>query len=191
MRPSLFPVAIAVAAATLGCATEYVDRPPTPRELSSIRDASDQGGPITIRYVQPVGACTGDGCVEGASAAPHGPATFAHFLSVDDGALAAKTTSGVTTTIPLSEVEGITLTGRRGRSAAIGAAVVGGTAMAVTTVWLVIVTRAIIHASDGGNYCNVASCAPFVLGVGLGGAAVGALFGAVIGTRTTFELDPP
>jgi hypothetical protein len=179
-------------ATTLGCATyEHVARPPSPDEVARIDEVAGERGPVSVRYIQPLGACAGAGCVKGAPSSRRRPVDFSRLASADARALTFESASGVPTSIPLSEVEGVAVTSGRGRAAAIGAGVLGGTVLVVTTVWLTILTERIIRASDGGNFCSVASCAGPVLLIGLGGAAVGALIGAAIGSTRVFQLDPP
>jgi hypothetical protein len=192
MRLARRSLALAMVATTLGCATyEHVARPPSPDELARIDEAAGARGPVTVLYIQPIGACIGGGCSKGAPSARRPPVTFARLASADARTLTFESASGVRTAIPLSEVEGVAVTSGRGRAAAIGAGVLGGTVLVVTTVWLTIVTERIIRGDDGGDFCSVSSCAGPVLLIGLAGAAVGAAIGAAIGSTKVFQLDPP
>jgi hypothetical protein len=192
MTRTSWPSALSCAALlAAGCATyEHVARPPSPDEVARIDEAAGARGPVTVRYVQPIGACTAGGCADGAPNRARRPAVFARLASADARALTLEDASGVPTTIPLSDVEGLSVTGGRARAAAIGAGLLGGAVLVVTTVAVAILTAQIIRASDGVDYCNVGSCAGPVLLIGLGGAAVGAGLGAAIGGTRVFQLDP-
>jgi len=114
-------------------------------------------------------------------------------MGVDARSITVETESGRTTTIPLSDVEGVAVTGGRARSAAIGAGVVGGTVFVLTTVLAAITEAKIAHASDGGDLCGGISCAVPGLVLGVVGAGGGAGFGYAIGSNerssTFFSFD--
>ncbi|HEY2730052.1 MAG TPA: hypothetical protein VGK52_08920 [Polyangia bacterium] len=191
MRPPLPSVALAFVAATLGCGTvESVSRPPSPAELARIGEASKAAGGLTVRYVQPVGACAWKRCADGVPGAYLHPIDFARLASVDGGTITVESELGRATTIPLSEVKGVAVNGARGRSAAIGAGILGGTAFVVTTVLVAIEEAKIERASDGGDFCGGIACAVPGVALGLVGALVGAGFGYAIGSNKYFSFDP-
>jgi hypothetical protein len=191
MRPPHPSVALVLAAATFGCGTvESVSRPPSPAELARINEASKATGGLTVRYVQPLDPCAS---ATGPCADDRRPIDFARLASVDARSITVESESGRTTTIPLSDVEGVSVTGRQARSAAIGAAILGGTVFVVTTVLVAITEAKIARASDGGDLCGGIACAVPGLVLGLVGAGVGAGFGYAIGSNkrssTFFSFD--
>lgn len=194
MRPPRPSVALALVAATLGCGTvESVSRPPSPAELARIDEASKATGGLTVLYVQPVYACASEPCFY--HRAPRRPSIdFARLASMDARSITVESEIGRPTTIPLSEVRGVAVTGGRGRSAAIGAGILGVTVFVVTAVLLAVEAASLARASDGGDFGTDASrtAAAFVLG--LGGAVVGAGFGYAIGSSKGssifFSFDP-
>jgi hypothetical protein len=186
-RPS---VALALVAATLGCGTvESVSRPPSPAELARIDEASKATGGLTVHYIQPVNACASGLCADNRR-----PIDFARLASVDARSITVESEIGRPTTMPLSEVRGVAVTGGRSRSAAIGAGILGGTVFVVTTVLVAIKETQIARASDGGDFCGGISCAVPGVVLGLVGAAVGAGVGYAIGSSKGssifFSFDP-
>jgi hypothetical protein len=172
---------LALFATTLGCSFERVSRPPTPAEIARI-DASASGRKVNVRYVEPL---------VGAPSARRLPVNFTRVVSADASTLTLEGPNGAPTAVPLSEVRAVSVNVRRGRAAAIGAGIVGGAVVGVATVVLAVQAASIIRASDGGDYCSVTSCAPAVLVLGLGGAAVGVLLGAAIGSNEIFSFNAP
>jgi hypothetical protein len=191
MRPPRPSVALALVAATLGCGTvESVSRPPSPAEVARIDEASKATGGLTVHYVQPVNACASWSCAD----VYRRPIDFARLASVDARSITVESGLGRPTTIPLFQVKGVAVNGGGGRSAAIGAGILGGTVFVVTAVWLAIISARIARASDGGNVCSGLSCTAAAFVLGLGGAVVGAGFGYAIGSSKGssifFSFDP-
>jgi hypothetical protein len=184
-------VALALVAATLGCGTvESVSRPPSSTELVHINETSEAAGGLTVRNVQVVGACTGKPCAGGVSGADGRPVDFARLAAVDARTITVESEIGRPTTIPLSEVKGVSVNGGRGRAAISGAGIVGVTVFVVTTVLVEIIEAKIARASDGGDLCSGISCAVPGVVFGLFGAVVGAGFGYAIGPTKVFSFDP-
>jgi hypothetical protein len=187
MRRSALFVALAVVS---GCATyDRVARPPSPSDIAGVNEIAARGGTFSLRYVEPLPLRAAN-----APAAPYDLPSPTGLVSADDERLVVSTAKGPPVAVPLARVKAIAVSGqRRDRGAILGGFIGAGTGM-VLDFGLYELARSMNGSlSDGGgnDTCGDNRCVlPFTV-VALSTAAIGAAFGALIGSNTVFELAPP
>jgi hypothetical protein len=181
-------ICAAIAIAVSGClTTERVGRPPSPADIARINDAASHGSlsVLSTPYAAPElpasPRCAGGGCDQ-PSWARGRPAPVA-IATADARPLTHVLADGGRADVPMQAVAAVDVSGtRRAELAGVGAGV-----GAATMFGLAGMAYLVGHMEPSAGGCDATCASAFAIAT-VGGAAVGALIGAIGGNTHRFSF---